>query len=181
MDVMNIYLVVAFSALVPIGLLFLLLYRTLSSRQSRDIAFGQYSEVPPNKYRPMERLLREEDFRFLAGQPGFSPKVGRRFRAERRRIFRGYLRHLRTDFRGMSQTVQALMVHASDDRRDLAIAVIRLRLLFAVGMLAIETRLLLHTVGVGTVDVSGLVESFETMQAQIRLLLATPQAAVSAI
>ena len=73
------------------------------------------------------------------------------------------------------------MVHASDDRRDLAIAVIRLRLLFAVGMLAIETRLLLHTVGVGTVDVSGLVESFETMQAQIRLLLATPQAAVSAI
>ena len=178
---MHIFLIVALSALPLIGFVFLFVYRTLSSRQSSEISLGQYSEPSPNKYRPMERLLREDDFRFLAGQPGFSPKMGRRFRAERRRIFRGYLRHLRTDFRGMSQTVQALMVHASDDRRDLAIAVIRLRLLFAVGMLAIETRLLLHTVGVGTVDVSGLVESFETMQAQIRLLLATPQAAVSAI
>jgi hypothetical protein len=129
----------------------------------------------------MERLLREDDFRFLAGQPGFSPKMGRRFRAGRRRVFRSYLRHLRKDFQRMSLAAQALIIHAAEDRRDLAATLIRVRLLFAVGMLAIETRLLLHTVGVGTVEVSGLVESFETMQGEIRLLLATPQAAAGTI
>ena len=178
---MHIFLIVALSALPLIGFVFLFVYRTLSSRQSSEISLGQYSEPSPNKYRPMERLLREDDFRFLAGQPGFSPKMGRRFRAERRRILRGYLRHLRKDFRGMSLAVQAIILHAAEDRRDLAAAIIRSRLLFAVGMVAIETRLLLHMVGVGTVDVSRVVESFETMQAEIRLLLAAPQAAASAI
>ena len=81
----------------------------------------------------------------------------------------------------MSLAVQAIILHAAEDRRDLAAAIIRSRLLFAVGMVAIETRLLLHMVGVGTVDVSRVVESFETMQAEIRLLLAAPQAAASAI
>jgi hypothetical protein len=48
--------------------------------------------------------------------------------------------------------------------------------MFAVGMLAVEGRLLLHAAGLGTVDVSGLVASLETMQGQMRLMLTPPQA-----
>src|SRR6202011_3167512 len=111
------------------------------------------------KYRPMERLLQEEDFRFLSSQPGFSARVGRRFRKERRRIFRAYLRSLSMDFARVSRALQMLVIHAAEDRGDLAKGIIRQRLLFAMGIFAVEARLLLHAAGVGTIEVHGLVES----------------------
>jgi hypothetical protein len=173
---MNIFLIAALLSLAPVGLALLFLYRTLSLRQHGEIPLDQCLTLPPQRYRVMERLLDESDFRFLATQPGFSPQMGRRFRAQRRRVFRGYLRHLRKDFRRISLALQALIVHAAEDRGDLAAALMRQRLMFMLSMLAIEARLLLHAVGVGAVDVGDMVESFETMQAQIRLLLVPAQA-----
>ena len=174
---MNIFLIAALLSLAPVGLALLFLYRTLSSRPDREISFDQCLVLPPERYRVMERLLSESDFRFLATQPGYSPQMGRRFRAQCRRIFRGYLRNLRKDFGRMSLAIQALIVHAAEDRGDLAAALMRQRLMFMLGMFAIEARLLLHAVGVGAVDVGDMVESFETMQVQIRLLLVPAQAA----
>jgi hypothetical protein len=129
----------------------------------------------------MERLLKEDDFRFLAGQPGFSPRLGRRLRSERRKIFRCYLRSLRNDFSRVSAACQFLIIHSVDDNRELVSSVVRQRVMFSLGMLAIEGRLLLHAAGVGTVDVRALVESLETMQSQIRVLLVPPQAASAGI
>ncbi len=170
---MNTFLIAALLSLAPVGLALLFLYRTLALRQHGEPVFDQCLVLPPERYRLMERLLHESDFRFLATQPGFSPQMGRRFR----RIFRGYLRNLRKDFGRMSLALRALIVHAAEDRGDLAAALMRQRLLFMLGMLAIEARLLLHAVGVRMVDVGDMVESFETMQVQIRLLLAPAQAA----
>ncbi len=175
---MSIVSIVALWTLLPICIVFLFCWRIVESEQKTDISLDQ-CVFSPNKYRPMQRLLQEEDFRFLAAQPGYSAKIGRRFRAERRRIFRAYLRHLRKDFSGMSLVVKALIIHSAEDRPELAQAVIRLRLLFAMGMLAVEARLLLYTFGLGTMDVSCMVEYVETMQRKIDLLLAPPQAAMS--
>ena len=110
---------------------------------------------------------------------GFSARLGRRFRSERRRVFRAYLRSLSMDFGRVSKACQILVIHAAEDRDDLAKGIIRARLLFAWGILAVEGRLLLHAAGVGTVDVRGLVESLETMQAQIQVLLTPPEAAMA--
>jgi hypothetical protein len=176
---MNIFVISALLALAPIGLAVVFLYRTLASRQNIDVPMDELLVLSPDKYRPMTRLLQEEDFRFLSSQPGFSPRLGRHFRTERRRIFRGYLRSLSKDFARVSLACQMLIIHASDDRGDLATSLIRKRLMFRFGMVAIQGRLLLHTAGVGTVDVRGLVESLETMQAQIQMLLTPPQAAMA--
>jgi len=173
---MNIFLTGALLSLAPIGLLFLFLYRTLSLRRQGKISFDKCL-LPPEKYRVMERLLHESDFRFLAAQPGFSPQMGRRFRTQRRRIFRSYLRNLRKDFGVMSLAVQDLIVHSGEDRGDLATALMRQRLVFMLGMLAIEVRLVLHAVGWGAVDVGDMIESFQAMQAQIRLLLVPAEGA----
>ena len=140
-----------------------------------DIAVDQCLALSLDKYKPMERLLREDDFRFLAAQPGYSPQLGRRFRTERRRIFRGYLRNLKRDFGRVSLAFQLLIVHSAEDRGDLASMLIRQRFLFALGMLAVEGRLLLHAAGVGTVEVSGLIRSLEEMQFQMRQLLTPPE------
>jgi len=175
----NIFMIVALLALAPIGLSVVYLYRRLASRQNVEVAMDQPALPAPGKYRPMERLLREDDFRFLCAQPGFSARIGRRFRTERRRIFRAYLRSLSTDFSRVSSACQMLVIHAAEDRGDLAQGIIRQRALFTLGMFAVQGRLLLHAAGVGTVDVRGLVESLETMQGQIQMLLTPPQAAMS--
>jgi hypothetical protein len=94
--------------------------------------------LAPGKYRPMERLVLEEDFRFLSSQPGFSARLGRRFRTERRRVFRAYLRSLSMDFGRVSKACQMLVIHAAEDRGDLAKGIIRQRLLFALGIFAVE-------------------------------------------
>ena len=178
---MNIFMVVALLSLAPIGVALILLYRSLASRQNGVVTMDQSLVLEPGKYRPMERLLLEEDFRFLSSQPGFSARLGRRFRAERRRVFRAYLRSLSMDFGRVSKACQMLVIHAAEDRGDLAKGIIRQRLLFALGIFAVEGRLLLHAAGVGTVDVHGLVESLETMQAQIQVLLTPPQVAMAAM
>jgi hypothetical protein len=177
---MNIALA-ALLALAPIGLALVYLFRTLSSRTNPEAALDQSLVLSLDKYRPMERLLLEDDFRFLASQSGFSAQLGRRFRSQRRRIFRGYLTNLKRDFGRVSVALQTLIVHSAEDRGELASALIRQRLMFALGMLAIEGRLLLHAAGVGTVDVRGLVESLETMQGQIQLLLTPPETAAVGI
>ena len=174
---MKMFLIAAWLSLAAVGLALLFLYRTLSLRQHGEISLDQCLVLQPERYQVMERLFPETDFRFLSTQPGFSPQMGRRFRAERRRIFRVYLRNLRKDFGRMALAVQTLIVHAAEDRGDLAAALMRQRLLFVVRMIAIEARLLLHAVGVGMIDVGGMVEAAETMQVQIRLLLAAAQAA----
>jgi hypothetical protein len=173
---MNIFILAAVLSLGPIALALVLLYRKLSSQPNPEVVVDQCLVLSLEKYRPMERLLQEQDFRFLAAQPGFSPKLGRRFRTERRRIFRGYLRNLRTDFGRVSLAFRILIVHSVEDRGDLAASLMRLRVMFAVGMLAVEGRLLLHAAGLGTVNVSGLVGSLETMQGQMRMMLMPPQA-----
>ncbi len=179
---MNLFIVVALVALVPVVAALVYVLRAISS-QSADMPADGNLVLAPGKYRPMERLLRADDFEFLAAQPGYSAKLGRRFRSERRRIFRSYLKSLKFDFNSMSLAFQTLIVHSAEDRGDLAAGLIRQRLTFAFAMLAVEGRLALHAAGVNSVavDVSAMVQSLETMQDQMRMLLAPPQGAMASL
>jgi hypothetical protein len=174
---MNIVLAIGLLTLVPAGLALLFLCRAILSRQKSTASLDELSALSPGNYRPMERLLRQEDFEFLEKQPGYTPRLGRRFRTERRKLFRGYLRNLKKDFGRVTAACHELLIHSDTDRGDLGSALMRQRLTFTFAMMAVEGRLLLHAAGVGTVEVSGLVESLETMQEQIRFLVSMPQTA----
>ena len=178
---MNNLVIAALLSLAPVALALVFLYRKLSSQPDSEVAVDQCLVLSLEKYRPMERLLQEDDFRFLAAQPGFSPQLGRRFRTERRKIFRSYLRNLRRDFSRLSSAFRILIVHSVEDRGDLAKSLMRMRVMFTLGMLAVEGRLLMHAAGLGAVNVSGLVASLDTMQAQMRLMLTPPQTAAVSI
>src|ERR1700687_4993862 len=108
---MNIFVISALLTLAPIGLAVVFLYKTLASRHNNEVPMDELLVLSPDKYRPMTRLLQEEDFQFLSSQPGFSPRLGRHFRTERRRIFRGYLRSLSKDFSRVSMACQMLIIH----------------------------------------------------------------------
>jgi hypothetical protein len=69
------------------------------------------------------------------------------------------------------------MAMAGVDRPDLALALAKNRTVFAVAVYKVEFRLALHALGVGQVDISGLVEAFEGLRAQVSVFSASAAAA----
>jgi hypothetical protein len=150
---------------------FFILFRRLISREqgaSADLDWS--SDFSIARYRPMERLFLEEDYDFLAAQPGFHPRIYKKLQAERRRVFRHYLRSLRRDFDRLSAAAKFLLLNSPSDRPDLAKILLKQRLTFQYAMATVELRLLLQGVGVGTVDVRRLVDVVESMREQLRHL-----------
>jgi hypothetical protein len=127
----------------------------------------------------MERLLNEEDYNFLASQPGFDKRTLRRIRSERRRVFRGYLACLSRDFSLVGAALRLMMMYSTQDRPDLAGILYKQQALFALGMLAVQWRLVLHTCGLGTVDIRGLVGTMESMRLELRQMIPAEGAAVA--
>lgn len=135
-----------------------------------------FAEISADKYSPMSNLLDEADFLYLSTQPGFTSDLGRRFRAERRRLFRAYLRALQRDFDRLYSAASTVMLFSSEDRPDLAKALFRRRLAFRWAMARVEARLLLHGLGIGTVPASELIGTLQALQMQVRHLVAAAAA-----
>jgi hypothetical protein len=124
-------------------------------------------QLSVERYRPMMRLLDQGDLDFLRSQPGFTPRMAARFRAQRSRIFRGYLRNLSGDFRRVCTAVKFLMLQSKRDRPDLAAVLVRQQTLFAFGMAMVEARLFLYRFGLCTVDVRTLVKTFDVVRLEL--------------
>jgi hypothetical protein len=121
------------------------------------------------RYRPMERLLRGDDYDFLAAQPGFDPKIARKLEKTRRHIFQRYLRSLGRDFDRLMSAAALVMTHSAEDRPDLARVLLQHRLAFAWAMTQVRCRLVLNGMGIGTVDVKPLIEAIENARARFAL------------
>jgi predicted TIM-barrel fold metal-dependent hydrolase len=173
---MNVAFVGAVMLAVLVGVVFFLLFNRLIARQKETRADAEWCrDFSIARYRPMERLFVEEDYDFLMEQPGFHPGIYRKLQAERRRVFRHYLRCLRRDFDRLSAAAKVMLVHAAEDRPDLATTLLKQRCLFNYAMLVVQVRLALQTMGLGRVDVRRLVSSLEQMRDQLREL--APQGA----
>src|SRR5205807_919477 len=116
-----------------------LLFRSLlSAGSAQPVDRSWLDEFSIAKYRPMQRLLSERDYEFLAMQSGFTPDIARRLRAERRKIFRAYLRSLVRDFNRISAAARELVAHAPEDHSELAGQLLRYQVMFAIGVAAVE-------------------------------------------
>jgi len=179
---MDVILMSAAGIGVLLGLAFLCLFRTLlSGRRDGTIPGDPASVFTPSRYRPMERLLDPLDKEFLAAQPSYNRRMGRRFRANRIAAFRGYTRCLGKDFTRVSSALKALMIHAPIDRSALAGLLLKQRLMFSYAMVGLEVKLALHSIGwsAPTVEVRELIDALDAMSAQLRALsaVAVPSAA----
>lgn len=144
-----------------VGLQFLLKLRSLRSAET-----GSAAVPTAERYRPMLRLLSNEDLAFVSADG----KLQKALRAGRRDLFRGYLRCLTRDYACLLASVREAMVRSEIDRPDLARALARNRMLFAVAICKVEFRLALHATGGASVDVSGLVDALEALRGQARVL-----------
>src|ERR1035438_830441 len=128
-------------------------------------------ELSTDRYRPMMRLLDSRDIEFLRSQAGFTSKMEAKLRAQRCKIFRGYLRCLDLDFQRVCMALKLVLVHSEQDRPDLSAVLVHHQIMFACGLLAARFRLLLYRWGICTVDVTALVEIFDVMRIELRTLV----------
>jgi hypothetical protein len=152
----------------------LLLWQFFSRMSTLRVAAGSAPAiVSADRYRPMLRLLSDEDLEFVAG----SSALRRTLRSRRRELFRGYLRCLTRDYAYLLESVRVVMVRSGADRPDLAQALAKNRILFVMAICKVEMRLTLHAVGVGKVDISGLVNALEALRSQVNVLGSAPMTA----
>jgi hypothetical protein len=177
---MDLMLSLAASACLAVGVVLAFLFRRMmAAPKSLPVSVDWISDVSIAHYRPMERLLSDEDYEFLASQPGFDKKMLQCLRSERRKVFRGYLARLSRDFNLVSAALRLMMMYSNHDRRDLAGILYKQQALFAFGMLAVQWHLLLDVCGLGTVDVSGLVGAMEFMRLELRQMIPAEGASVA--
>jgi hypothetical protein len=128
------------------------------------------------RYRPMLHMLDGGDIEFLRSQPGFTPAMAAKLRAQRTQIFRGYLKSLETDFARICAAIKLIMLQCKYDRPELAEALIRNQVTFACAMLSVRLRLLLYSWGVCGVDATRAVKLFESMRVELRTLVPSSSA-----
>jgi hypothetical protein len=128
-------------------------------------------QLSTERYRPMLRLLSEEDIAFLRAQPGFRPSMAAKLRAQRCQILKAYLRSLDADFRRMCVGIKALMVQSHQDRPDLARLLFQHQLKFSAYMMLVKVRMVLYRLGLGKVEVASLVTLFDVTRGQLRTLV----------
>jgi hypothetical protein len=100
----------------------------------------QLGSFSAESYLPMGHLLDDLDLRFLELQPGYRPEMAARVRADRRRIYLGYLQSLRRDFQGLSATLKYILIHSEQDRPELGMLLLRSQVAFAWGYACAEVR-----------------------------------------
>lgn len=154
-----------------------LAFRSVASPKSAHPITAEWvEELSVERYRPMLRLLDDRDVRALQRKPGIPQEKIAQFRHERCRIFQKYLRRLAADFASVCLALKVVMLQSHVDRPDLAATLMRAQFRFAVGMVLVQSRLVLYELGVGTVDVTGLFTLFDSMRLELRSL--TPESAV---
>ena len=136
-----------------------------------------FDEIALDRYRPMLRLLDEDDFSLLRRQQGFTRNMETQMRRQRCQIFRGYLKSLRGDFGRVCLALKLLMLSAGSDRPDLARVLLRSQLEFACGVLVLQARVALFSCGIGTVDVASVLGVFDGLRQELRSLVPVSMAA----
>ncbi len=132
-------------------------------------------------YDPMVGLLSDEDFQFLARQPGFDFALRRKLRRERLAIFRGYLHKLISDFNRLHLAIRLIVSRQVQDNSHLVGQLIWLKIRFSLCLMRVEMSYGLCWLGLRTIRVSDLVYYLEEMSAQMKAVSAIQGAQISAV
>jgi hypothetical protein len=171
--------ILAAAGLVGIGVgtaLVLVFRQLLSTARHHEVSVDWLNRFSISRYKMMGRLFSESDFEFLKSQKGYHPSISRHLRRQRQAIFRCYLSCLKRDFGRLEAALMLCMTASRADRPDLAKVVIKRRLVFTWAVVCAECRLALYGLGLGTVDVSGLIGSLSGMRVELGQMALARQA-----
>jgi hypothetical protein len=147
----------------------------LRRRSQRSVAATWNGDFDIRRYRPMERLLAEDDLSYLTAL-GLDQRTLKQFRKERRRLFGRYLRNLQADFWSLHAAARALLIEAPADRPELAAAILRQQFAFQRTVWMIRVGLLVPGFSGATAEVSRLLDLTESMGSSAKLVQASAAA-----
>jgi hypothetical protein len=156
---------------------FVFLFWRLASRSDNQASTVEWFEsFSLDSFAPMERLLDQSDFEFLARQPGYRPEIGARLLKERKKLFLGYLRLLIGDFNRLLRMARLMIVYSAEDRSEFAKVLWRQQTTFYFAVCAVRLRVALYPLGWTSLDVSRLMQALENMRSQVAQLGFQPMA-----
>jgi hypothetical protein len=132
------------------------IFRKLTRPQASTEQVDAWADSDWQSSSPLERLLDPAEFEFLR-QRGVSGKRITALRAQRRSIFRKYIRRLTVNFNTTHAALKSVLISASEDRPDLIRELARQKFLFYRGVIGIEIRLMLNALGFNGAPVTSLV------------------------
>jgi hypothetical protein len=120
-----------------------------------------------DRYQAMAELFSEDDLVFLQAQRGYRREMGARWKRERRRIFRLYLRELKNDFRRLHAQAREIAAHAGAESAGVVEMLMKQQVIFLRATTALEIRLALQAMGIGKVDIAPFMRLIEQMRADL--------------
>ena len=172
-------LFVVMCVVVILAAAFAVLFRMMASRFNASSSPQEWlADFSVATYAPMERLLDERDFAFIASQAGYDPSIVRRLRLERKEIFRGYLRRLVRDFNQLLAIAKLMIVYGGEDQIEVARSLWRQQITFYCAVFALRCRLAFYPMITGTWDVGNLVVVLERMRNGLNELVPAEHAAL---
>jgi hypothetical protein len=153
-----------------IGCFAILFWRLASRFDAQHCTAEWLDQFTLSTYTPMQRLLDRKDLAFLAAQPGYRPEISSRLIAERRKIFRSYLRMLVRDFNQLIRIGKLMVVYSTHDQTEFARSLLRQQVKFYVQVSMLHVQSTLYPWAGITVDAQGLLSALGDMRNQVRQL-----------
>jgi hypothetical protein len=152
------------------------LVKLLKGSPAQEITSEWLDSFSVASYYPMEELLSDEDFKFLARQPGFDLSLYRKLRRDRLHIFKQYLNRAIADFNRLHTAIRMLVAYSQEDCSEVVARLVRLRIGFFCAVIKAEFSYRLCLVGFRSLAVRSLIGRLEEMNLQLDQVLA-PRAA----
>jgi hypothetical protein len=161
-----------------LGMGFGMLFAKLLARERTSPLPDDWEDIfSAGRYRAMERLLQDADYKYLASKSGANKQLEKDLREKRLHIFHSYINCLSQDFTRICTAIKKTMVDSQVDRPDLAGLLMKQHFLFTLTVMSIEVRLVLYDLGIGTPDGRDLIDSLDAMCGQLRTLSLVANAA----
>ncbi len=154
------------------GLFVPVLFKLSHRCSSRDVTPEWLETFSVASYYPMARLLNDEDFTFLSGQPGFDLSLYKKLRRERLKIFKQYLNRSIVDFNRLHTAVRSILPYVQEDCSEVVGRLVWLKLRFSRAVLKAELSYRLCLIGFHTLAVRSLIGELEVMSLQLALVSA---------
>ena len=171
---MEVVIIAAIGGLILLIAGFAVLFTKVLSVRDENFSPTDILKEPfsPQRYRAMERLLAKSDEDFISSHPGCAPERKKSFRRVRVAILRGYVQLLSEDFHRICKAIRLRMITSDVDRSELAGVLMKQQFRFAMGLMYVECKLTVYSLGWKGVDASSLIHSLEAMRAQLQAVSA---------